>query len=261
MIAVLIGAGTRRCRFLRWLATMLLGVTLALPAVAAGEATDRCRDSGAALHGNNGELHSFRAALKTGAIRIAVLGTGSAGQVGEVKSSWPETFKESMRRQLGGAALELVSVSRKAETAEQQLKSLPGLLAGKPSLLIWQTGTVDAVRHVDVIEFAAVLIDGIDLARQAGADVVLVGPQFSPRASTLVNFPRHIAVMAQVARSYDVPFLDRYELMQSWSRDGQVDLGGTKDTWAAAAKFVHDCVGHQLAELIGDAAGVDGKMR
>ena len=254
------GARARRFRSRSWLAWALLGALVGGPAVAADESADRCSDSGSALH-DNGSISLFGAAVKSGAPRIAVLGTGSAGQVGAVEHSWPETFKEALAKRLPGAMLQVSVASRKAETAEQQLKSLPGLLAAKPSLLIWQTGTVDAVRHVDVTEFSEVLIDGIDQARRAGADIVLVGPQFSPRASALVNFTRHITVMAQIARAYDVPFLDRYELMQGWAEDGRVDLAGDKSTWPAAAKFVHDCVGRQLADLIAVTAGLDGATR
>jgi hypothetical protein len=245
-------------RFLPVAACVLLGTLLAGSATAADEPAERCRHSNAALHAN-GELSSFRLALGAGKLRIGVLGTGSAGQVGEVKQSWPETFKDGMVPKLRGAALETIVVSRRGETAEQQLKALPGLLAGKPALLVWQTGTVDAVRHVDVDDFAAVLIDGIDQARRAGVDIVLVGPQFSPQASTLVNFTRYIGIMEQVARAYDVPFLDRYQLMQEWAEDGRVDLGGGRETWAAAAKFVHDCIGATLAELVGEAAGLNAK--
>ena len=255
-----IGARARRFRLRSWLAWVLLGVLVGGPAVAADEPTDHCRDSGSALHAN-GSTTLFRAAVKSGAPRIAVLGTGSAGQVGAVEHSWPETFKEALAKRLPGMPLQVSVTSRKAETAEQQLKTLPGLLAAKPSLVVWQTGTVDAVRHIDVAEFAGILIDGIDQARSAGADVVLIGPQFSPRASALVNFTRHITIMAQIARAYDVPFLDRYELMQNWAEDGRVDLAGDKSTWPAAAKFVHDCVGRQLADLIAVTAGLDGAAR
>lgn len=252
------GAPARCARFLPLAAGLLAGALLAGNAIAADETIDRCRHSDAALHAN-GELPSFRLALAAGKPRVGVLGTGSAGHVGEVKQSWPETFKQSIAPKLRGAPLETLVTSRRGETAEQQLKVLPGLLAGKPALLVWQTGTVDAVRHVDVDDFAAVLIDGIDQARRAGADVVLMGPQFSPQASTLVNFTRYIGIMEQVARAYDVPFLDRYQLMQDWAEDGRVDLSGGRETWAAAAKFVHDCVGSALAELVGEAAGLNAK--
>jgi len=252
------GAAGRCARFLPVAACVLLGALLAGTVTAADEPADRCRHSDAALHAN-GELPSFRLALAAGKPRIGVLGTGSAGQVGEVKQSWPETFKDSMAQKMRGAPLETLVASRRGETAEQQLKVLPGLLAGKPALLVWQTGTVDAVRHVDINDFAAMLIDGIDQARRAGVDVVLVGPQFSPQASALVNFPRYIGIMEQVARAYDVPFLDRYQLMQDWAEDRRVDLGGGRETWTAAAKFVHDCVGATLAELVGGAAGLNAK--
>lgn len=236
-----------------------LAIALAGPAWAADERAPTC-DGAASAAQVNGTLAFLRAALPLGAPRIAVLGTGSA-HADNTPKAWPEVFKDSLAPRLPGKTLQLTLSARRSESAERQLADLRSLLTGKPQLVIWQTGTVDAVRHADVIEFSAVLIDGITLARDAGADVVLVGPQYSPRASALVNFSRYISVMAQIARAYDVPFLDRYGLMQEWADSGRVDLNGGKETWPAVAKFVHGCVGMRLAELVGEAAGLDGATR
>lgn len=242
-----------------WAVALALAIVPAGAAMAAGEAATDCAGAPGAAQ-LNGPLPALRGALKSGPPQIAVLGTGSA-QSEATPKSWPETFKDALAPRLRGKTLQLVLSAHKGETAEQQLAAIKKLVQAKPALLIWQTGTVDAVRHVDVIEFSAVLIDGIQLARSAGADVVLIGPQFSPRASALVNFTRHITVMAQIARAYDVPFLDRYALMQDWSDSGKVDLDGQKETWPATAKFVHVCVGQRLADLIGEAAGLDDAAR
>ena len=57
----------------------------------------------------------------------------------------------------------------------------PALAAAKPALVVWQTGTVDAMQSVDPDQFSAALDQGINIARSAGADVVLVNAQYSPR--------------------------------------------------------------------------------
>jgi lysophospholipase L1-like esterase len=242
----------------RLLALLGLALVLAMPARAAGDAARECDGPDSAIQ-TNGALPFFRAALSTGSVRIAVLGTGSARNEGA--GAWPDAFQEALAARLGKRKAQVEINARRGDTAEQQLAALAKLLESKPALVIWQTGTVDAVRQIDVDDFSDALTDGIEKAAAAGADVVLVGPQYAPRAGTLVNFARHIAIMAQMARAHDAPFLDRYALMQDWSDTGRVNLDGGKETWPAAAKFVQACVGLKLADLIATAAELDGSAR
>ena len=53
-------------------------------------------------------------------------------------------------------------------------KSFAQILANeKPALTIWQTGTVEAMRRIDLDEFRISLDDGVDLIQAASSDVVL----------------------------------------------------------------------------------------
>ena len=60
------------------------------------------------------------------------------------------------------------------------------LLDHKPSLVVWQTGTYDAVRGTDPEEFRASVSDGVEKLHEGGADVVLVNMQYSPRTESIV---------------------------------------------------------------------------
>ena len=51
----------------------------------------------------------------------------------------------------------------------------------RPTLVIWQTGTVDAMRSVDPDDFRAAVDEGVAALQKAGTDVILMNLQYSPR--------------------------------------------------------------------------------
>ena len=94
--------------------------------------------------------------------------------------------------------------------------------------------------------------------RDAGAELVLIGPQFSRKAGALVEFQPYIDEMAHMEQAYDAPLPDRVSIMRYWADRGLGNLDGARETWAASAAFVHDCMGMFLDDEILKAAGIDG---
>ena len=50
-----------------------------------------------------------------------------------------------------------------------------------PDLVIWQVGTNAVLRDLDPVETAKLVKDGVARIQAAGADLVLVDPQYSPQ--------------------------------------------------------------------------------
>ena len=132
----------------------------------------------------------------------------------------------------------------------------PALAAAKPALMVWQTGTVDAMQSIDTDQFSAALDQGINIARSAGADVVLINAQYSPRTESMIALGTYAENMRWVALQQEVPLFDRFSIMKLWA-----DLG-TFDLYSATKKLdiaerVHDCIGRLLADLVIEAAKPD----
>ena len=126
----------------------------------------------------------------------------------------------------------------------------------KPTLVIWQTGTVDAMRGIDPEDFRVVIDEGIDTIQAGGADVVLMNMQYSPRTESMIQLSSYANNMRVVARDRDVPLYDRLEIMRYWNDNGNFDFNAaTKDT--AMAQKVHDCIGRTLASLVIEAGHLD----
>ncbi len=134
------------------------------------------------------------------------------------------------------------------------VKALPQLLAAsKPRLVVWQTGTADAIQAVDPDQFSQALDHGINIARSAGADVVFVNPQYSPRTESMIALGTYAENMRWVALQQEVPMFDRFSIMKLWADLGTFDF--TRDTKKLdMAERVHDCIGRLLADLVIEAA-------
>ena len=109
------------------------------------------------------------------------------------------------------------------------------------------------MQAVDPDQFSAALDHGIKLAHAAGADVVLVNSQYSPRTESMIALTTYDDDMRWVAVQQQVPLFDRFSIMKLWS-----DLG-TFDLYSATKKLdiaeqVHDCIGRLLADLVIEAA-------
>jgi hypothetical protein len=119
--------------------------------------------------------------------------------------------------------------------------------------VIWQTGTLDAIRRVDPDEFRAALDEGVETLHKGGVDVILMNMQYSPRTDIMVPLGPYADNMRHVAQQHEIPLFDRLAIMRHWSDTGAFDLyAAGKDN--VLAQRVHDCIGRGIAAMIIDAA-------
>jgi hypothetical protein len=146
------------------------------------------------------------------------------------------------------------------QTAAEMVDTIEKLLAEqKPTLVIWQTGTYDALRGTDPEQFRAGVSEGVEKLQNAGVDVLLMNMQYSPRTESVVALSAYADAMRWVAREREVPVFDRLAIMRHWYDAGQFDLyAATKDM--KTAKSVHDCIGRTLAASIIDAARLESQQ-
>lgn len=234
---------------------MLLLALLVLAGPAWAELPAECRVA-AHLAEPNYPLPKVTRALAEKKFNILVVGAGSSQLPGAngAKNAYPARLQQALADQLKGVEVKVTTDIKASRTAAEMVKVLPtDLETAKPALMIWQTGTTDAMRAVDPDQFSQALDQGINIARSAGADVVLVNAQFSPRTESMIALSTYSEDMRWVALQQEVPLFDRFSIMRLWS-----DLG-TFDLYSATKKLdiaeqVHDCIGRLLADLVIAAA-------
>ncbi|MGA7490120.1 MAG: SGNH/GDSL hydrolase family protein [Xanthobacteraceae bacterium] len=239
-------------------AALAAGLLALLSPSAAALAEDKqaCDVPAYLLFGSNELKHVAEAISKHRRLTIAVVGTGSsilAGPEGPL-SAYPARLEAALQRRLPSVAVKVVPVVKRGMTAENLAKGMAKLLVDeKPDLVIWQTGTLDAIRRIEPDDFRTALEEGVETLHQGGADVILMNMQYSPRTETMIALGPYADNMRVVAQQYEIPLFDRLAIMRHWSDTGEFDLyAGGKDN--VLAHRVHDCIGRTLAAMIIDAA-------
>lgn len=123
-----------------------------------------------------------------------------------LRAKWPEMVLKVWNRGIGG------------ETTEKMLARLDtDVLAIRPALVIWQLGANEALRRVDPATMVAPLHDGLRRLAAAGADVVLMDNQQSPRMMAVGNQAAYLAVLRHEVVIPEVSLFSRTILMHEWA--------------------------------------------
>jgi hypothetical protein len=236
---------------------VLAGLLTAAPA-RAEDAPESCQVPDYLLTSDSA-LVKVADAIKDGhSLDILVIGSRSSTINSPVNtleaSAYPGRLQVALKQKLPAIAVNLSVEIQAKKTAEEVAAGLPKLMEGKkPTLVVWQTGTVDAMRSVDPEDFRAAVGEGVVALQEAGADVILMNPQYSPRTETMISAPPYLDNMRVAAQKHEVPLFDRFAIMQHWNESGEFDLFSTFHG-IELAKRVHDCLGRTLAQFVINAA-------
>ena len=233
--------------------TLLAGLLAAAP-VRAEDAAPAC-EVPAYLLTTESALPKVADALKTGhPLDILVVGSRSSTINTSDGSAYPGRLQAVLRERLPSVAVNVSVELQVKKTAEEVAAGLVKLVEGKrPTLVIWQTGTYDAMRSIDPDDFRGAVDEGVAALQNAGTDVILMNLQYSPRTETMISAPPYLDNMRVVAQQHDVPLFDRFAIMRHWNEAGDFDLFSVSHG-LELAKRVHDCLGRALSKFVIDAA-------
>jgi hypothetical protein len=242
------------------LATIVTGFAIGTycDASAGAAAVDRVCEAPAELLQTRVVFERLARAVRTGEpIRIAVIGTGSSLGSGTsgANAAYPQRLAALLSRRWGGAPVTIVNASQSGQSAAAMAKRMPEVLReARPQLAIWQTATVDAMRGLDLNEFAAAIEAGIGAADVAGVDLLIVDAQYGGPLSTLADIAPYLDYLAQIVRGRNVALFQRFATMRYWAENGRLDLTSRKRAdQQKTADRVHDCVAQALAAIVIDA--------
>lgn len=205
------------------------------------------------------DLPRVRDRLARGApLSVLVLNTAKPS-ADRAEPPYPARLEGELTRWLRGRKVEVSVRNLPSATAEAMLPALSAALAEKrPALVVWQTGTVDAMRRIDTEAFDDALTSGVALAHRNGADIILMGMQYSLQTTQLIDFEPYVENMGWVAQNTGVLHFPRYAIMRHWVDENLVDFTTeTPEGRQRAYAFVHGCIAHLLA---GSIAGMIGNV-
>jgi GDSL-like Lipase/Acylhydrolase family len=187
-------------------------------------------------------------------VAIVTLGGASTMGVaaGGLEFSWPARLAAALAERFSSKHIRVINLAVARQTAKRAVERLDrDVLSLKPTLVIWETGTMEAVRGTDIEEFRQTLQSGIDKVRGAGAEAVLMNMQFSRPTETVIHFEPYLVTMNELADVNDVPLFRRHGIMRHWAESGALDLRveeGKKSREIAAK--LYDCIGLAMADLM-----------
>jgi hypothetical protein len=185
---------------------------------------------------------------------ILVVGSRSSTIPSSEASAYPARLEAMLKEKLPSVTVNVSVELQSKKTSEEVAAGFTKLIEDKkPTLVIWQTGTVDAMRSIDPDDFRTAVDDGVAAMQKAGTDVILMNLQYSPRTESMISAPPYLDNLRVVAQQYDVPLFDRFGIMHQWNDSGDFDFFSASHG-LDLAKRVHDCLGRALSKFVIDAA-------
>lgn len=188
---------------------------------------------------------------------VAVLAVGSATTVGDElgrdhKGAFPYFMLDALQAALPKVTFTLSVRGGHGMTAQDMLPLLETALSTRHyDLVLWQTGTVEAVHGDPPDGMAAALQEGVEQARASGADVVLIDPQFSRFLRANTDLDPYEEALQEVAVMPGVALFHRYDMMQGWAESGEIDLERARRIDRGKLKvLLNTCVGEALARFV-----------
>lgn len=189
-------------------------------------------------------------------LRIIVLGSASSTGMGTSgpAMAYPMRLESELRHRLGRTDVTVSTLARQGLTAAEMAGLLEReVIARRPTLVVWQTGTIEARRGLPLRDFGAVVSDGINRLHAQHIDVALMDMQFSPKLSSMFDYGAYQDFLQQISDRFDVILIRRYDMMQYWNETGAIPLEpADKAEQIKAADLVHACVARHLARMIVD---------
>src|SRR3954468_628513 len=186
---------------------------------------------------------------------VTIVAFGSSSTQGWGSSppefTYPNRLAAQLHRAYPGADITVLNRGKGGEDAPEMMTRLQSqVIDAHPDLVIWQVGTTAVLRDLDPAETGKMIDDGVGRIQAAGADIVLVDPQYSPLVNTRPEgASKMIALMHKVADLRKIGIFPRFEVMKEWHEGQQMSF----DSFVIADGLHMNDWGYAcFAQLLGD---------
>jgi lysophospholipase L1-like esterase len=186
---------------------------------------------------------------------VVIIAFGSSSTTSYGASSpefaYPNRLAAQLRRQYPSADIAVIVRGKGGDDAPEMTKRLQAeVIDMKPDLVIWQVGTNAVLRNLDPGDTARLVEDGVARIQAAGADVVLVDPQYSPRVTEHAEgASKMVSLLGKVAALRHIGVFPRFEVMREWHEQQALPI----DTFVIADGLHMNDWGYAcFAQLLGD---------
>jgi acyl-CoA thioesterase I len=160
--------------------------------------------------------HHFESDLS---IKIVAIGSSSTAGAGASSpdASYPSRLEAELTKHFLWQDITVLNRGVNGEEAPDMLARFDtSVIAEKPDLVIWQTGTNSVLRDHPLDPKATVLHEGLARLKAIHADVILLDPQYAPKVIAKPEVEGMVAQIAATAKEESVDLFHRFALMKHW---------------------------------------------
>jgi acyl-CoA thioesterase I len=160
---------------------------------------------------------------------LTIVAIGSSSTFGAGASSpaasYPSRLAVELKAIFPKETINVVNRGVNGEEVTDMLKRFAdGVIKEKPDLVLWQVGTNSVLRDKPLGPHSPLLLDGIRRLKAAGADVVLIDPQYVPRVIAKADAEGMVRLIATTAKQGDVDLIRRFAMMRWWHDHEHMDF-------------------------------------
>jgi lysophospholipase L1-like esterase len=189
---------------------------------------------------------------------VAIGGAATAGTAAAnpAQDSYPHRLQEVLRRRHPDVPISVLNKGVTRQTTQEMVDRFErDVYALAPMLVVWETGTFDAARNIDLDVFATALETGLAALRDHNLDIVLMNMQYSRSTDSVIDFQPYLEAMQHRADVDNVYLFRRFEMMRYWSENGVFQFADVpRERRAELATQVYNCLAERLADAIERAA-------
>ena len=219
-------------------------------ALAAQAADNQCPEA-ADYVSPDSSLDYFADAIRSGH-PVNILALGSANSAMTEEGGFLAQTMQALHAARPNVVFRLTVRVRRGITAQDMLADLKQVLEERHyALVLWQTGTVDAVQDLRIDQFADSLQEGAQLITARDGNLVLIDQQFSRFLRANTDLTPYTEAMEAVSALPGVVLFHRFGLMHSWVHAHAIDLErAPAGQQAAIIALLHHCLGQSLATFL-----------
>lgn len=244
---------------LRWVVSATAALLLVVASVDVSHATEGCAAPQELTRFQVRLPHTADAIRSGKSLVVVAVGSSSTKGIGASDSAhtYPAVLAEELHRRWPQLPVTVINKGVGGEMASQMVARFErDVLPYHPQLVIWQTGSNEALRRDNIDGYAETMREGINRLISARADVVLMNPQFAPR---ILARPTHLPIVDSidaVAKSMNVAVFRRFALMRGWISSGQYKM---EDIISSDGLHMNDVSYGCIARLLADSVAAEAK--
>ena len=154
-------------------------------------------------------------------LKVMAIGSSSTVGIGATAPSrtYPNQLSAILLRNFKDLSLSIVNRGVSGELAAATADRLKMQVAlERPTLVLWQVGTNDALARVPVDEFSQTVRDHVRWMKSHEIDVVLVGLQYTPKSVRDEHYHAIRKALSELAEQEGVLLVRRYDAMEFIAR-------------------------------------------